>query len=336
MPCHQRCAVAVPNDDGAPAVEPYVFIEEEPFIDDKLMSWPTLVLRGPWRSDYGNRLAAMESPALSLNSAWGFRGDLAFLREIVPLRALHVLQPMANVLEFPDGVSESIEELVIGGVVRPPATPARWDSLRSLRAGWSEGIPPIVVAAPKLEEIYIDEVPDDKRWEAICSLAPASVTSIEIGPSRMRHLEPGLALLSGSLRRLSVAFCRRVVDFDEIGKASSLRGLVWLDLTGCTKLVTLLFMPELRALQYLRIDASRNLESVAPLAGHPTLRRLDLTGSTSVGDRNLHPLLALDALEQFNVDRYWADYEPPADRLVELAWDRFEVWIGIKSRTSTK
>ncbi|MET8508989.1 hypothetical protein ABZV60_30815 [Streptomyces sp. NPDC004787] len=253
----------------------------------------------PWDPAYAERFADGTCDSLVVGAPLRRRAgpDLGFLPGLAGLRGLRVLHGVADV--SPVAGCPGLERLSLPGSVTREVDLSGLTRLREVEVPWAAGarglpglagVEDLVVTGWRGEALAVLGAKPVLRRLRIESV-PGHVTSME-GAGRLPVLDE-LRCYDGRLARAEL-------------------------LTGPTALtdVSLLaarpgaigFVAGLPRLRRLELENGGDIASLAPVASHPALREVILSGTTRVADGDLSPLLANPGLRFVAVEHGHAHY----------------------------
>jgi hypothetical protein len=95
-----------------------------------------------------------------------------------------------------------------------------------------------------------------------------------------------------------------LVDPQRLAGLSQLREVAF----RATKVRDLGFVRALPRLKELELDNAGDVVTLGPLAGHPALESLAISGSTKIVDGDMNPILSIPRLRSFGIERGAAHY----------------------------
>ncbi|GHG03603.1 MULTISPECIES: leucine-rich repeat domain-containing protein [Amycolatopsis] len=245
----------------------------------------------PWTPELSERFAAEGCTGLLVGSPGGPAvPDLGFVRDLPGLTRVRLLRGVADCSAVAD--VPALEELALATDYHGPLALAGLTRLRVL------GMPflPAVADLAKLRELRELTVWD---W-------PKTEPSLEVLGDK-----PSLEFLRLELKRtttltlagLAAPKLRTLWLYDgKVTFAGEFPDLEIVQLNS-TKVASLDFVRTLPRLQELDLQNGGEVESLAPLRGHPALRTVAFGGRTTFRDGDLSPLRELPVVENVSFER---------------------------------
>lgn len=215
------------------------------------------------------RLAEIESRRVLITSS-----------EALDVEPLYDLHPGVSELSL-NGIVGGPGGIDVGRLSGIRRLSSSWDEL-DLAHGWPEGMDDLVLegfAGRSLEELR----------------APAGLTRLELTSARRLETLSGVTDLE-ELEKLWLHGARKIMDLTPVSGLRRLRSL-WFD--SCTGITDLRPIALLEGLELLGVADCGRIESLAPLAGLTALTRVAFSGTTSIEDGDLTPLLGLPNAQIF-------------------------------------
>lgn len=304
--------------------------EHDPLLVDWLFDTPTLVLRGPWRAEFADILAAMQRPALSVNTSLGFSGGLDFLTVVPPLRALHLVKGSSpeSALRIPEGVGSQIEELDINADIAPDQEVYPWPSLVKLTARYSPGLQSILRGATNLRILdLVEGIPDSRIFARLCDLISPSITQLKIGSSPLRDMR-GIEKCVGRPTELDVVGCSRLKSLSPVSHMPAAGRISRMRISGCRNLSDIDEIGDLIGLEELQLNDCRSISSIQAVPLAPRLRTLRISGQSDIVDGDLEPVLRSTSLREVAIENYKPHYSPGLEQLRHAAGPELDLTIG--------
>ncbi|MFJ5829112.1 hypothetical protein [Streptomyces sp. NPDC093089] len=255
----------------------------------------------PWDPAYAERFEDGTCDGLVIGAParrrTGPAADLAFLPDVPGLRSLRVLggvPDLSPVTRCPALVrlrlpASATGELDLSGL----------PELRELEAPW-----PVVSRSLPLLPSLDDLVLPEWKGASLSALGPKPALRklrLETGRKHVTDMEG--APLFPALRELRL-YDGRIARPELLTGAAALQDVSLLS----AKSDTIAFVSGLPLLQRLELENSGDIASLSPVADHPALREVILSGSTRVVDGDLSPLLDNPRLAFVALERGHAHY----------------------------
>ncbi|MFE6222568.1 hypothetical protein [Streptomyces sp. NPDC057854] len=255
----------------------------------------------PWDPAYAERFADGTCDGLVVGAPAarkkGPAADLGFLPGVPGLRSLRVLDGIPDL--SPVARCTALVRLRLPASAGQELDVSALTELRELEAPW-----PVVARSLPLLASPDDLVLPEWTGASLAALGPKPALRKLRLETRRRHVTDidGAALLA-DLRELRL-YDGRIARPELLAGASALEDV---SLLGA-KTDTIGFAAALPRLRRLELENCGDIASLAPLAGHPSLREVMLSGSTRVADGDLSPLLSGPELAFVAVERGHAHY----------------------------
>jgi hypothetical protein len=251
------------------------------------------------------------------------RRDLGFLRELPDLAYLHLgdvydTRPLHD-LERLVGLSVSSWE----GTIDFRAFPELESFHVTECARKPEGLETLLAGHPKLRHLGIGRY----RYPDLAPLANLRLERLYLGDSRHLRSLAGAERLAPTLEALDLFISPYLESLDGI---EALDGLQALELASLRHVTTLEFASRLPRLRFLSVFDLKNVESLWPLADHPTLEFLAFG---RVRDLDLDPLTRIPNLRLVLTGRYrWNRDVHSFPYLHDVPWDHPDriAWQGAR------
>ncbi|MFI8287512.1 hypothetical protein ACIGBL_00060 [Streptomyces sp. NPDC085614] len=206
--------------------------------------------------------------------------DLAFLPDVEGLRSLRILS----------GVADLSPVTRCPGLVRlglPVSATSELDlaglpELRELEAPW----PVVARSLPLLAALDVLVLPEWKGASLSALGSKPVLRKLRLESSREHVTDMEGAALFPALRELRI-YGGRLARSELLAGAAALEDVSLL----AAKTDAIDFVGALALLQRLELENSGDIASLAPVADHPALREVTVSGSTRVVDGDLSPLL---------------------------------------------
>lgn len=256
----------------------------------------------PWDPGYAERFADGTCDGLVVGAPTRRKTgpDLAFLPELPGLRSLRVLNGIADL--SPVGRCAELERLHLPASADRDLDLSGLGKLRELEIPWAAGARTLP-ALTSLEDLVIPEW----RGESLSVLGEKpALRKLRIESVRNHVTDMTGADLFPELDELRV-YDGRLTHSARIAGAAKLADVSLLS----AKTDDIGFVAGLPRLRRLELENSGDIASLAPVATHPALREVILSGSTRVADGDLTPLLDNPRLTFVAVERGHAHYSHP-------------------------
>ncbi|MFE1546333.1 hypothetical protein [Streptomyces sp. NPDC058718] len=223
--------------------------------------------------------------------------DLAFLPDVAGLRSLRILSgvpDLSPVTRCPGLVrlrlpASATQELDLSGL----------SELRELEAPW-----PVVARSLALLASLHDLVLPEWKGASLSALGPKpALRKLRLETSRKHVTDMEGAALLPALRELRL-YDGRLARSELLAGAAALEDVSLLS----AKTDAIAFVSGLALLHRLELENSGDIASLAPVADHPALREVIVSGSTRVVDGDLSPLLDNARLTFVALERGHAHY----------------------------
>ncbi|MEU7028332.1 hypothetical protein AB0A60_16775 [Streptomyces sp. NPDC046275] len=253
----------------------------------------------PWDPAYAERFADGTCDTLVVGSPLrrGAGPDLGFLPGLAGLRGLRVLNGVADV--SPVAECAELERLSLPGTVTRDVDLSGLTRLREAEVPWAAGARSLPVLAG-VEDLVVT----GWRGEALAVLGAKPV----LRKLRIESVRGHVTSMEGA-GRLPVLDALRCYD-GRLVRAELLTGAT--ALTDVSLLSArpgaIAFVAGLPRLRRLELENSGDIASLGPVASHPALREVILSGTTRVADGDLSPLLANPGLRSVAVEHGHAHY----------------------------
>ncbi|MFG2822720.1 hypothetical protein ACGFX4_25195 [Kitasatospora sp. NPDC048365] len=247
-----------------------------------------------WDAAYADRFAAGDCEGLLLGTAGPGRGtvDIGFVRDVPGLRSVRLGLGIAD--PGPIGDCPGLTRVQIGLDQRGRVDFSRLTGLTDLQAPPQVGIE-TVADLRELRELY---VPGWRSGSLELLGAKPRLEFLRIECRRNGTLSLAGAEAMPAVRRMWIYDGR----LSDTSRLTALHELTELSLIGA-KPADLGFVAGLPALADLTLENCGPLPTLAPLVGHPSLREVAVTGSSTVADGDLHPLVDNPALTGIWLER---------------------------------
>lgn len=249
---------------------------------------------GEWDAAYADRSAAGECEGLLLGTAGPGRGtvDIGFVRDVPGLRSVRLGPGIAD--PAPVGDCPGLTLVHIGLDQRGRVDFSGLARLAELQAPPQVGIETVA----GLRELHTLYVPGRRSGSLELFGPKPRLEFLRIECRRNGTLSCAGAEAVPGVRRLWI-YDGRLTDTSRL---AALHELTELRLIGARP-GDLDFAAALPALTDLTLENCGPLPTLAPLAGHPGLREVAVTGSTTVTDGDLRPLADHPALTGVRLER---------------------------------
>ncbi|MFD8008891.1 hypothetical protein [Streptomyces sp. NPDC058955] len=223
--------------------------------------------------------------------------DLAFLPGITGLRSLRILNGVPDL--SPVTRCPGLERLRLPASTTQELDLSALTELRELEAPW----PAVARSLPLLASLVDLVLPEWKGASLAALGAKPALRSLRLETSRKHTTDMEGAALFPALRELRL-YDGRLTHPDLLAGATALEDVSLLS----AKTDTIAFVSALPHLRRLELENGGDLASLTPVAHHPALRELILSGSTRVVDGDLSPLLDNARLTFVALERGHAHY----------------------------
>jgi hypothetical protein len=263
-------------------------------IEDPYGEGLTFVPTGEWTADTSAALVESGVANLEINTARGYRSpSLEFIRDW-PIRRLLLLD--IDLVDLsPLQRLRSLQELRIEAADDAELDLGELPGLKVLGVDWRSVRDSIDTSSPGLRAVKLSGYTGSDLG-GLASLA--RLESLDL--VQPRALETLAGVGSPSLRRLSVAYARRLGDLRALSEPE-FETLEALELEACPQVQDLTPVAALHGLRRIAIVDCKQVDSIAPLRGLRDLEVVALGGSTVIGDDDLSVLLDLPRLREVRV-----------------------------------
>lgn len=223
--------------------------------------------------------------------------DLAFLPDVAGLRSLRILSGVPDL--SPVTRCSGLVRLRLPGSATSELDLSGLRGLRELEVPW-----PVVARSLPLMASLDDLVLPEWKGASLSVLGPKPALRklrLEASWNHVTDME-GAALLP--------ALCELRLYDGRLARSELLAGAAALEDVSLlsAKTDTIAFVSSLALLQRLELENSSDIASLAPVADHPALREVIVSGSTRIVDGDLSPLLDNARLTFAAVERGHAHY----------------------------
>lgn len=223
--------------------------------------------------------------------------DLAFLPDVAGLRSLRILSGVPDL--SPVTRCSGLVRLRLPGSATPELDLSGLRGLRELEAPW-----PVVARSLPLMASLDDLVLPEWKGASLSVLGPKpALRKLRLEASRNHVTDMEGAALLPALCELRL-YDGRLARSELLAGAAALEDVSLLS----AKTDTIAFVSSLALLQRLELENSGDIASLAPVADHPALREVIVSGSTRIVDGDLSPLLDNARLTFAAVERGHAHY----------------------------
>ena len=223
--------------------------------------------------------------------------DLAFLPDVAGLRSLRILSGVPDL--SPVTRCSGLVRLRLPGSATSELDLSGLRGLRELEVPW-----PVVARSLPLMASLDDLVLPEWKGASLSVLGPKpALRKLRLEASRNHVTDMEGAALLPALCELRL-YDGRLARSELLAGAAALEDVSLLS----AKTDTIAFVSSLALLQRLELENSSDIASLAPVADHPALREVIVSGSTRIVDGDLSPLLDNARLTFAAVERGHAHY----------------------------
>lgn len=223
--------------------------------------------------------------------------DLAFLPDVAGLRSLRILSGVPDL--SPVTRCSGLVRLRLPGSATSELDLSGLRGLRELEVPW-----PVVARSLPLMASLDDLVLPEWKGASLSVLGPKpALRKLRLEASRNHVTDMEGAALLPALCELRL-YDGRLARSELLAGAAALEDVSLLS----AKTDTIAFVSNLALLQRLELENSGDIASLAPVADHPALREVIVSGSTRIVDGDLSPLLDNARLTFAAVERGHAHY----------------------------
>ncbi|PPK67863.1 hypothetical protein V5P93_007205 [Actinokineospora auranticolor] len=262
----------------------------------------------PWSDEITQRYVDEGCHGLVLG---GPLADLDFLPDVPDLRFLSLMRGVADC----SAISRvpTLEFLSLATDSRGTFTFEGMENLRILETPYQKKWMPGLADLREIHSLMVYFWPKEQPDLTILGDKP-NLTDLRLQFKRTAHVS--LAGLTAPQLKTFNLYDGRITDPDLFANFPLLEDMTFYS----TKVHNLDFVKALPILKNLGIENGGDIDSVTPLANHPTLEQLAISGRTTITDGDLHPLLNIPKAKGIAVERNAPHYSHRAAEVRKLPW----------------
>lgn len=272
-----------------------------------------LMIKGPWHESFTQYILDNDIKALYLNFAhkWSCK-DYSFLRNLKTIELLSIIDAPCSGLEAIEEM-ESLVDLSISAYFKSKIDFTKLSKLKYCGLDWYKGTESILNLT-SLTHLGIEgfKAKDLSKFSGLVNLV-----RLGIGNSNIEELN-GLEGLT-RLKKLELSNCKKLTDFTPL---TQLKNLEWLSIDGTKEVGNIEFVRNMTSLKILDVSDTNNIESIEPLKGLTGLKAVAFVGNkTTITDGDLSYLTKLPnlALLWFGARKHYSH------KLIKQAhWDNYD------------
>lgn len=272
-----------------------------------------LMIKGPWHESFAQYIVENEIKALYLNFAhkWSCE-DYSFLSNLKTIQLLSIIDAPSSGLEAVEEM-ESLVDLSLSTYFKSKIDFTKLPKLRYCGLSWHKGTQSILNVT-SLTHLGIEEL-KAKDLTKLSELV--NLERLGIGNSSIEKLT-GVESLT-KLKKLDLSNCKKLTDFTPL---KQLKNLEWLSIDGTKEVGNIEFVRNMTSLKILDVSDTNNIASIEPLKDLTGLKAVAFVGNkTTIVDGDLSYLTKLP-----NLALLWlAPRKHYSHKLIKQAnWDNFD------------